>query len=68
MIGYFLGRRDNLELPELKEKIKKKIRLSKIDVGAVKRPTSQDLAKKKDPLEAGIEETRLAFKNLGVDK
>ena len=68
LIGYYLGRKDKIELPEIKERIKKKLKISKISVGAIQRPDSKLIHKWNDPLKDGIEETAKAFKELGVDK
>lgn len=68
LIGYFLGRKDKIELPEIRERIKKKLKISKISVGAISRPDSKLIHKWNDPLKDGIDETAKAFKELGVDK
>lgn len=68
LLGYLLGKLSNYPLPTinvLKKGIMKAVDFS--PVGAVKRPTSEELAKKEDKVRsAEEEEMRKAFSNIKI--
>ena len=65
LLGYFLGKRDYQSVGEIAKDIKKKI--DNTPVGVVRRPTQEQLLKRKDPLYKTIDEGNKAMKQT-LDK
>ena len=60
LIGYFLGKQNYQSVGEIAKDIKKKI--DNTPVGVVRRPTQEQLLKRKDPLYKTIDEGNKAMK------